>query len=130
LYVPGNWVYRETRYRWRPGYYVADQPEFVWIPAHYEWTPAGYVFVDGYWDYPLAQRGLLFAPVCFDPVVLEQPDFVYTPQYVVSCDFLPTALFVRPDCRHYYFGDYFEDRYERRGFTPWMDYRIGRYARD
>ena len=129
-YVPGCWVYRETRYRWRPGYFIASRPNFCWTPAHYDWTPAGCTFTSGYWDYPLAQRGLLFAPVTFDAQLLQQPDFVYTPQYVVSSDFLPTALFVGPSCHDYYFGDYFGDRDERRGFQPWGDYRIGRYSHD
>jgi hypothetical protein len=94
--VPGVWVYRDFRYRWRPAYYIDFRPGWVWHPARYVWTPAGYVFVEGYWDYPLEERGLLFAPVCIDPVVLARPRFCYTPSYVVSCDFLPTALFVRP----------------------------------
>jgi hypothetical protein len=130
IYVPGCWVYRETRYRWRPGYFIASRPDFCWTPAHYDWTPAGCVFEDGYWDYPLAQRGLLFAPVTFDAQLLQQPDFVYTPQYVVSSDFLPTALFVGPSCHDYYFGDYFGDRDDHRGFRAWGDYRIGRYSHD
>ena len=45
-------------------------------------------------------------------------------------DFLLTALFVRPAYEHYYFGDYFEDRYERGGYTPWVDYRVGKHAYD
>ena len=35
---------------------------------------------------------------------------------------------MRPTHCHYYFGDYFEAAYERRGFVPWVDYRIGRQA--
>jgi hypothetical protein len=130
VFVPGCWVYRGTRYLWRPGYYLDYRPGWVWVPAHYVWTPAGYVFVDGYWDFPLEQRGLLFAPVAFVGRVWLGPGFCYTPAYVVSCDFLPTALFVRPRLCHYYFGDYFADRYARLGFTPWIDYRIGRHAYD
>src|SRR5258707_896509 len=57
LYVPRTWVYRETRYRWRPGFWLGYRPGWMWMPAHYVWTPVGYVFVDGYWDYPLADRG-------------------------------------------------------------------------
>lgn len=128
--VPGCWVYRDARYLWRPGYYLDYRPGWVWVPAHYVWTPAGCVFVDGYWDLPLEQRGLLFAPVAFLRPVWREPGFCYTPSYVVSCDFLPTALFVRPRWCHYYFGDYFGDRYARLGFTPWIDYRIGRHAYD
>jgi hypothetical protein len=130
LYVPGCWVWREARYRWRPGFFVACRPDLVWIPAHYVWTPCGCVFVDGYWDYPLADRGLLFAPCWFDRDVCCRPDFCFRPCYTVSCDFLPTALFVRPDCCHYYFGDYFAPRYERCGYTAWIDFRIGRCCHD
>ena len=130
VYVPGCWVYQETRYLWRPGYWVEYNPDWVWIPDHYCWTPAGYVFVTGYWDFPLEGRGLLFAPVRFERDVLAREDFVYTPEFVVQPDFLLTALFVRPAWGHYYFGDYFDPRYEREGFTAWIDYRVGRHAFD
>ena len=58
-YVPGCWVWHTARYRWRPGHWLPFRQGFVWVPAHYHWTPAGCVFVDGYWDYELAHRGLL-----------------------------------------------------------------------
>src|SRR5207248_2978245 len=61
---------------------------------------------------------------------LLRPGWCYTPNYVVSCDFLPTALFVRRGHGCYYFGDYFGDRYTRRGFTPWFDVRLGGHAHD
>src|SRR5262249_47103147 len=117
-------------YRWRPGFWVAYRPGWVWIPAHYIWTPAGYLFVEGYWDYPLQGRGLLFAPVRLAARLLARERWFYTPQYVVQPDFLLGALFVRPAAGHYYFGDYFEDRYVRRGFVPWIDYRVGRFGYD
>jgi len=69
LYVPGTWVYRDARYAWRPGFWCEHEPGWVWNAAHYRWTPGGYVFVDGYWDYPLADRGVLFAPVQIPPAV-------------------------------------------------------------
>ncbi len=130
VYVPGCWVYRETRYLWRPGYWVQANPKWCWIPDHYCWTPVGYVFVAGYWDYPLESRGLLFAPVRFDRRVFEREGFVYTPEYVIQPDFLLGALFVRPAYSSYYFGDYFEAHYVKRGFTSWIDYRVGRYSYD
>ncbi len=129
-YVPGCWVYRETRYLWRPGFYVKANPKWCWIPDHYCWTPAGYLFIAGYWDRPLESRGLLFAPVRFHGAIYERRDFVYVPQYVVQPDFLLGALFVRPAYSHYYFGDYFEAQYERRGFTSWVDFHSGRRAID
>jgi WXXGXW repeat (2 copies) len=129
VYVPGTWVYRETRYRWRPGFYLDYRPGWVWNPAHFVWTPAGCIFVEGYWDYPLADRGLLFAPVVIDRRILE-PNWCFTPTYAVAPDFLPCALFARPSWGHYYFGDYFDEGYSRRGFVPWIDARVGRHYRD
>ena len=55
VYAPGAWVYRETRYAWRPGFWYVHRPGWIYTPAHYAWTPYGYVFVDAYWDYPLRQ---------------------------------------------------------------------------
>ena len=37
-WVPGNWVYVNTRYNWRPGYWVAYRPNWTWVPARYCWT--------------------------------------------------------------------------------------------
>src|SRR5262249_17548115 len=64
-YVPGNYVYQKetSQFVWQSGYYVTYRPGWVWVPAHYVWTPCGYIFVDGYWDYDVQNRGLLFAPV-------------------------------------------------------------------
>ncbi len=96
VFVPGNWIYRETRYAWRPGFWCDYRPGWVWIPAHYVWTPAGYLFVEGYWDYPLRERGLLFAPVSIDFGLASRPHWSYRPRYVVNDDCLLTALFVNP----------------------------------
>ena len=59
VYVPGCWVYQQTRYFWRPGFWMPQRPGWCWVPARYVWTPGGCVFVDGYWDYVLALRGVL-----------------------------------------------------------------------
>jgi hypothetical protein len=122
FYVSGCWVYRDSRYFWRPGHWVAYQPHWVWVPAHFVWTPTGYLFVDGYWDHPLDERGLLFAPVRFDLRLWLAARRPYVPVYVVHSDFLIGALFVGPHRRDYYFGDYFEDRYAKRGYVAWNDY--------
>jgi hypothetical protein len=129
-YVPGCWVYRETRYFWRPGFWCAFHPGWVWCPAHYVWTPVGYVFVEGFWDHPIAERGLLFAPVRIAPRFLTLAGWSYTPAFVVQPDFLLSALFVRPKLCSYYFGDYFAASYTRAGFVPWIDYRVGRSVFD
>ena len=65
-WLPGCWVWQQNRYAWRPGFWATVQPDWVWVPAHYVWAPRGYVFVDGYWDYSIGRRGVLFAPVYFN----------------------------------------------------------------
>lgn len=117
-YVTGSWVYRE-RYVWRPGFWIEHRPNWVWTSAHYRWTPAGCVFIDGYWDYPLASRGVLFAPAYIPPAVYASPTFVYTPTVVVREECLYGAFFARRGYGSYYFGDYFAPRYAGFGFTAW-----------
>ncbi|HEX4589311.1 MAG TPA: hypothetical protein VH120_05245, partial [Gemmataceae bacterium] len=129
VYAPGTWVYRDTHYVWRPGFYYTYRPGWVYVPSHYSWTPYGYIFVDGYWDYPLRQRGVLFTPVYFTAGVYYRPGFVYRPSYVVYDDALYGALFVRPG-GGYYFGDYFEARYTSLGYRSWFSVSIGIGARD
>src|SRR5262249_42889047 len=125
VYVPGCWYFQQQRFAWRPGFWVRNRPGWVWSPAHYVWSPAGCLFVEGFWDCPLHERGLLFAPVRVERTVLVKR-WTYVPRFCVQPDFLLTALFVRPATRHYYFGDFFEDRYVKRGFVPWVDYRVTR----
>ncbi len=129
-YASGSWVYQQDRYLWRPGQWVAYSPNWVWSPANYTWTPSGYLFVDGYWDRPLEERGLLFAPVRFGRQWWAGAGRSYVPQYVISPDFLMGALFVGQAIQHYYFGDYFGPRYGTRGFVAWTDYRLGHYSLD
>ncbi|MFO0938595.1 MAG: hypothetical protein U0798_18990 [Gemmataceae bacterium] len=119
LYVSGSWVWRHHHFVWRPGFWINYRPGWVWTPAYYRWTPAGYVFVEGYWDYPLAARGTLFAPVYFQPGIIR-PAYVYTPTIIVNEPCLTTSLFIRRGWGCYYFGDYFEPRYTTVGFTAWF----------
>jgi hypothetical protein len=130
VYVPGNWVFRDTRYVWRAGYWVNYRPGWIWIPAHYVWTPAGYVYVEGYWDYQLDRRGLLFAPVYFTQRLWTRPSWFFQPTYCVEPQTLLTALFIRRGFPSYYFGDYFEPAYRRSGFVSWIDYRYNRVGYD
>jgi hypothetical protein len=123
-WVPGNWVYKESRYWWRPGYWVALRPGWVWTPAIYYWTPGGYIFIDGFWDHAIERRGLVFAPVIFDTAVIARRDFVYRPSFVVSFAFLESSLFVNVNFNRYYFGDWYDAGFERRGFVPWTTWRV------
>jgi hypothetical protein len=126
FYVPGVWVWNGDRYAWRAGYWARVQPGYVWVAAHYRWTPGGYVYIAGYWDYAVARRGVLFAPVFVDTVVVG-PRFVYSPAYVVSDTIVLDALFVRPCYCHYYFGDYYGPAYRDLGFETCVVYSRRHY---
>jgi hypothetical protein len=129
FYMPGCWVWLEARYRWRPGFWTASVPGWVWSPARYVWSPAGCVFVDGYWDYPLEDRGMLFAPIACDFAQLG-PNWTWTPSYCVSADFLPYSLWIGPHRHHYFYGDYYGPRFARAGYSFWRDYRFGKNCPD
>ena len=105
-WIPGTWIYRHGRFLWLAGQWSPIHRGWVWVPARYVWTPAGYVFVDGYWDYELAQRGVLFAPVSFRRG-FHGWGFTYTPSVVLNTDLLTDYLFVNGPCGCYCFGDYF-----------------------
>jgi len=115
-WIPGNWYWADSRYVWRPGYWVPLRTNWTWVPSHYSWTRRGYVYVDGYWDYAVARRGVLFAPVRFNNSVYNQPDYLYTPLIVVAMNVFLDHLFVRPSYGQYYFGDYYAPRYRDGGY--------------
>jgi hypothetical protein len=130
IWAPGCWVWRDSKYLWRPGFWVNAYPDWIWVPAHYCWSPRGYAFVDGYWDYSLARRGLLFAPVYFPRDVLARKNFVYTPSIVIDPTLLTTYLFTRPSFAHYYFGDYYAADNIKAGVYPWFAYHNSHYGYD
>ncbi|MFH1746149.1 MAG: YXWGXW repeat-containing protein [Planctomycetota bacterium] len=129
-WIPGCWVWHETRYVWRPGYWIVYQPDWVWVPASYVWTPGGCLFVDGYWDYAPVRRGVLFAPVRMSRVVYSQPAFVYSPHVVIDVDLAVGHFFARPRVRHYYFGDYYAREYVAAGIYPSFAFHYSRYGYD
>jgi hypothetical protein len=129
-WLPGSWVWNENRYAWRPGFWSAVQPNWVWTPAHYVYTPRGYVFIDGYWDYPVARRGVLFAPVYFSSGTYAQRGFSYSPRTVINLGAFVDNLFMRPRYQHYYFGDYYAANYHDAGFFPSYSVNSGRYGYD
>ncbi|MBI3407018.1 MAG: YXWGXW repeat-containing protein [Planctomycetes bacterium] len=121
LYVPGYWSWVGDHYVWRAGYWTRARAGWVYVPSHYRWTPSGYIFVGGYWDYSLSRRGVLYAPVVVDTVVVG-PRFVYTPYYAVTDTIVLDAFFIRPAYHHYYFGDYYGPRYSSIGFESTIVY--------
>ncbi len=120
---PGCWVWQQSRYDWQPGYWVAPQTDWIWTPAHYTWTPRGHVYVPGYWDYALARRGVIFAPVYYAQPVYRQPSYHYAPATIIDIRVITTCLFVQASSQRYYFGDYYDARYDARGYYPWHESR-------
>jgi hypothetical protein len=129
-WLPGCWVWQNSRYAWRPGFWANAQPNWDWVPAHYVWAPRGYVYVDGYWDYPIDRRGVLFAPVYFGANVYGRPGFSYSPTTVIDAGVFASHLFLRPRYQHYYFGDYYAANYQAAGFYPSYSYNAGRFGYD
>ena len=122
FWSPGSWYWQENRYVWRPGFWAAVQPSWVWIPPHYVWTPGGYLFVEGYWDLPLANRGLMFAPVYYAQPVYVQPAYVFTPSITIAAPGLMANMFVQPNYSHYCFGDYYDRAFISVGIVPWFSF--------
>ncbi len=130
FWSPGSWVWYENRFVWRPGYWVQSQPEWIWVPPSYAATPSGYVYVDGFWDYPVARRGLPYAPVYFGPAYVVQPAYVYTPTIALSIGGITANLFLRPNCGTYFFGNYYAAGPGPRAYVPWFAYQQQRYGYD
>ena len=124
VYAPGCWVNVQQKYVWRPGFWLPCRANWVYVPAHYVWTPAGCVFIEGYWDYELHRRGLLFCPIRFTANVWTRPGWRLLPRFVVYPEVIVGALFVRIDFHRYYFGDYFDVKFNPFGFVAWVDYRL------
>ncbi len=129
-FVSGNWVYRSNQYWWRPGFWVNYRPGWCWISAGYWWTPRGYAFVDGYWDYDLQHRGICFAPVFINSGYYQRPGWYYRPRFAISTNFFLGSLFVNAGWNRYYFGDYYDPIYARRGFSPWINFTTGTRRHD
>ncbi|MEI7684138.1 MAG: hypothetical protein WCL32_03870, partial [Planctomycetota bacterium] len=120
-YVPGYWTYNnpDQRFAWRPGYWAPFRQGRIWIGPQYGWTPGGYVFTSGYWDYPLDDRGLLFAPAYFPTPLWGNPGWSYQPSFVVSIGFFFNSGFYRPGGNHFYFGNYYGNHHAGLGYRPW-----------
>ena len=130
LWMPGAWVWNQNRYVWQPGYWAPAQQNWMWVPAQNLWTPRGYVSVSGYYDYSVARRGVLFAPVYFNPSVYSQQGFTYSPAMAISLAVFGNQLFLRPNYNHYYFGDYYGSNYSSGGYYPWFSFNSGGYGYD
>jgi hypothetical protein len=129
VWVQGTWVWAGGRYVWRPGNWVVANPDWLWVPTHYVSGPRGFVFVDGYWDFTVDRRGMLFAPVYVN-ATMRATRVVYSPATVIDLAVFTDHLFVRPRYHHYYFGDYYAPSYAEVGIYPWFAIEKRRVAYD
>jgi hypothetical protein len=129
-WAPGCWIWYQGRYAWRPGYWARGRADWDWTPDHYVWTPRGCIFVGGFWDYPVARRGVLFAPVYFEASVYSRPAYHYSPTIVIELGVFTDHLFLRPRYQHYYFGDYYAASYHQEGFYASFSFQSSRYGYD
>jgi hypothetical protein len=129
IWIPGCWLWHYGHYAWRPGYWAPAHPDWVWVPTRYKCTPRGYIFVSGYWDYTVIHRGILFAPVFFPQVHLGLT-FSFSPRFVIDLNIFHHALFLRPRYYHYYYGNYYAPKHNRRGIYPWFSLHARRVVYD
>jgi hypothetical protein len=118
VYHPGYWRFGDNRFDWQAGTWEPAVDGRVWVSPRYQWTPSGYLFIDGYRDYPLANRGQLFAPAVLDNRVF-QPGGNFRPTYALGLDTILANLFTRPGSYQYSFGDYFDSSFASLGYQPW-----------
>lgn len=130
IWTPGSWIWLQGRYAWQPGYWTQVQADWDWIPAHYVWTPRGTIFVEGFWDYPIERRGILFAPVYFQSHVYSRRGYYYSPLIVINLSLFNDHLFLRPRYQHYYFGDYYAASYSQGGYYASYSFQSSRYGYD
>jgi len=127
---PGSWFWQQDRYAWRAGYWAEGREDWVWVPAYYVWTPRGAIFVEGFWDYPVGRRGILFAPVYYRSHGYARRGYSYSPRIAINLVLFQDNLFLRPRYHHYYFGDYYGSRYEREGFFASISFQSSRQGFD
>jgi len=123
FYVPGNWTHQEGTYRWFAGHWQPLVENWIWIPSRYVWTPNGCVYQSGYWDYEVQNRGTCFAPVQFTQPVYLANNYSYRPSFAINLniDFM-THLFVRQQCGHYFYGDWYASNFNHVRYRPWVSY--------
>jgi len=73
---------------------------------------------------------VMFAPVYYEQPIYRRANYYYSPTTVIDLAVMLTSLFVQPRSHHYYYGDYYDRRYEERGFYPWYSRQVSRYGDD
>jgi hypothetical protein len=101
VFAPGSWTHGPAGYTWSAGQYINAAPGWSWTAASYGWTPAGYTYTRGYWDYTIARRGLVYAPVYVSPTVRNVANYYYRPTRVIAPSTLANSLTLVGNARVY-----------------------------
>lgn len=122
IWTLGRYRWQAPAFVWSKGGWYRGQPDWIWNPPHHVWTPAGTAYIEGYWDYPVEKRALLFAPVSIPPDVLKYPNFYYRPRVLIDPQVLLDHLFCQIAGGHYLFGDYYTSDKDALGVYPWFEF--------
>ncbi|HBE72242.1 MAG TPA: hypothetical protein DDW52_29260 [Planctomycetaceae bacterium] len=115
---PGQQILVSGSFQFQPGFWTKHQRQFIWQPSTYVQRPEGFAKVDGYWDFELATRGVLNAPLSIDTTEDNSSSSVRLLPLANDAS-LHLHLFTQPNDGHYYFGNYYSREDQNRSILPW-----------
>lgn len=121
VWFPGQWNHSNGQFNWKPGFWGQGNNNWVWTAPHYVQTADGAVFISGFWDRPITQRGVLFAPLQVQNIDRLHSATEITPNVIVNTSRMMLHLFVAPDRQHYLFGDFHAADFASAGIRPWFE---------
>ncbi len=121
FWAPGYFEYEESThsYSWLEGQWQPLDPNWILVPAHYVWRTEGWRLVPSFWDWPLEQRGVVYASLFIRPE--ERIGFEYLPWLVVDpWDCVQRLYLYYPDygCFFHHHWHYHQDLWNSCNCTP------------
>lgn len=104
----GHWSFDADaqQYNWVTGSWEQMDPYFYLASAHYVWQPEGYVFIPAFWEWPVENRGLVYAPVSIDRSVRSTAQV--KPLLIKQSEEILRQMSLNyPDFLHIYFHHYY-----------------------
>ncbi|MBC7818196.1 MAG: YXWGXW repeat-containing protein [Planctomycetaceae bacterium] len=121
VWLPGHWNHNNGQFVWKPGFWGQGNSNWVWTAPRYIQTVHGAVLISGFWDRPITERGLLFAPLHVHNIDSLQSATTITPNVVVNTSRMMLHLFAGSDRLHYLFGDFHAAEFTSLGILPWFE---------
>lgn len=125
FWVPGSFKIENGEAVQSAGHWAraaANTAHWVWNPAHFIPTVNGAILVDGYWDFALGDRGVLFAPLRFDNTLDAQAAGRLASAVMLHAPKTFLHLFVDPKTQQYLFGNFYGDLAGGSGLMSWVDF--------